>query len=194
MRTHLLLIVARRQNRRALASSLRLAMCAAVTAFSLVGAACGGVVNSVGNPNDVPDAGIDARTDGSSADALSATDASGESSRGTTREAGDIGDADGGSPVCAIGRYVPAGDVTCTTDADCTLLACPGCGWVVPLLGVNTTSTFRCPSLPCPPPPPGGGGCTEKGFEGEDCMVVSERDEVAVECSMGQCHSYATKP
>jgi hypothetical protein len=157
----------------------------------LLTTACGGIVSTSGDGSRTHDASMDSRSEASADVGASRADAGADST--PPGDSGTGGAIDADSPdVCELGRYLPAADVVCTTDADCTLLPCVGCGCVVPMLGVNTTSTYRCPSLPCPPPPKGS--CEEPGFLTEDCKFVPELDEVSVECLMGRCHSYATKP
>jgi hypothetical protein len=83
--------------------------------------------------------------------------------------------------------FTPA-DLACNLDSDCVIFVRVECSCIVPVYGVNTSSTAVCPAPPCPPPM---NGCDAGGYLTQDCQVAPNYQDIGVRCVNHQCFSFS---
>jgi hypothetical protein len=84
---------------------------------------------------------------------------------------------------------VKPADVACNAGSDCVAYPAGQCACVAPAFGVNAACGLSCPPPPCPPH-----ACPVTGFLTQDCQLVSNLANVAVDCIDHQCLTRAVAP
>lgn len=145
-----------------------------------------GAASGTGSGSTSSPRGSDAGADSTASGVQCGVPALADASEVHCGDAGTFALYTGGAP---YNCEVKPADVACNASSDCVAYPAGQCACVAPAFGVNAACGLSCPPPPCPPH-----ACPVTGFLTQDCQLVSNLANVAVDCIDHQCLTRAVAP